>query len=447
MKIQLPIQVKNIINTLQQAGFEAYAVGGCVRDSILNRTPEDWDITTSALPEQVKLLFKRTVDTGIEHGTVTVMFDKEGFEVTTYRIDGEYTDNRHPKEVTFTPNLLEDLKRRDFTINAMAYNEDSGLIDAFDGLADIDHKIIRCVGDPKERFGEDALRIMRAVRFSAQLGYRIENKTWDAVGELAPTLSKISPERIRVELVKLVTSQNPYYLKKAYECGITKVIFPELDAMMKTEQNNKYHQYSVGEHVLHAMEAIAPDPILRLTMLLHDSGKATTGSKDENGVDHFYNHHIASEKIALDFLKRLRFDNDTIRKVTKLVLVHDHQMEPEPQSVRQALREVGEELFPMLLLVKRADISAKSEFRRDYKFNKVDKIEAIYKQILENKECFSLKTLQINGADLIGLGLKPGIKMGEILEKLLDLVIENPAQNNKEFLLEKATQLVREIFI
>lgn len=442
MNIQMPVHVKNIINTLQQEGFEAYAVGGCVRDSILGRTPEDWDITTSALPSQVKMLFKRTVDTGIEHGTVTVMFDKEGYEVTTYRIDGEYTDNRHPKEVTFTPNLLEDLKRRDFTINAMAYNEEAGLIDAFDGLNDIKEQVIRCVGNPFERFFEDALRIMRAVRFSAQLGYRIENKTWEAVTELAPTLQKISPERIRVELVKLITSTNPYYLKKAYECGITKVIFPEFDAMMKTEQNNQYHQYSVGEHVLHAMEAIAPDPVLRLTMLLHDSGKAVTGSKDEKGVDHFYNHHIASEKIAYDFLKRLRFDNDTIRKVTKLVFVHDHQMEPEPQSVRQALREVGEELFPLLLLVKRADISAKSEFRREYKFNKVDKIEAIYKQILADNDCFSLKNLQINGSDLIALGIKPGKNMGDILEKLLDLVIETPASNNREFLLQKATQLI-----
>lgn len=238
MKITLPYKVEQIIRTIQGAGFDAYAVGGCIRDSILGRTPSDWDITTSARPEEVKKLFPRTVDTGIRHGTVTVMIQKEGFEVTTYRIDGEYEDSRHPKEVTFTANLTEDLKRRDFTVNAMAYNDKEGLIDVFGGMKDIEEKIIRCVGEAAERFSEDALRVMRAVRFSAQLGYTIDEKTKDAIKELAPTLKNISAERIQTELIKIAVSPNPDYLRIAYETGVTKAIFPEFDRMMETEQNN-----------------------------------------------------------------------------------------------------------------------------------------------------------------------------------------------------------------
>ena len=248
IQIQIPEKAKYIIETIQNAGFEAYVVGGCVRDSILGRCPEDWDITTSARPEQVKQLFRRTIDTGIQHGTVTVMLDKEGFEVTTYRVDGKYEDSRHPKEVTFTPNLEEDLKRRDFTINAMAYNETEGLIDIFGGLKDIEAKLIRCVGNPEERFGEDALRIMRAIRFSAQLGYEIHEDTEAAIRKLAPTLQKISAERIQVELTKLLVSPHPDTLREAYDMGVTKVILPEFDAMMETPQKHKHHKYNVGEH-------------------------------------------------------------------------------------------------------------------------------------------------------------------------------------------------------
>ena len=226
MTIQLPEKVRYIIDILMEAGYDAYAVGGCVRDSILGRKPSDWDITTSALPEQVKGLFRRTVDTGIQHGTVTIMLEKEGFEVTTYRIDGEYEDSRHPKTVIFTPNLIEDLKRRDFTINAMAYNDKAGIVDAFEGMEDLQRKVIRCVGDAEARFGEDALRIMRAIRFSAQLGYEIEEETGKAIRKLAPTLQNISAERIQVELVKLITSDNPFWLKYAYDTGVTKVVLP-----------------------------------------------------------------------------------------------------------------------------------------------------------------------------------------------------------------------------
>ena len=247
VKINIPDKAKDVIGTIMAAGFEAYVVGGCVRDSVLGRTPEDWDITTSARPEQVKALFPHTVDTGLQHGTVTVMMGREGFEVTTYRIDGKYEDCRHPENVTFTPSLREDLQRRDLTINAMAYNEEQGLVDIFGGMEDISEGIVRCVGDPRERFREDALRILRAIRFSAQLGYVIEEGTRKAAAELAPLLSKISAERIQTELVKLLVSPHPEYLRLAYECKVTAVFLPEFDKAMETPQRHPHHCYSVGE--------------------------------------------------------------------------------------------------------------------------------------------------------------------------------------------------------
>ena len=319
MVLTIPEKVEFIINKLETAGFEAYAVGGCVRDSILGRKPDDWEITTSAKPEQVKALFRRTVDTGLQHGTVTVMIDKEGFEVTTYRVDGEYEDGRHPKEVTFTASLEEDLKRRDFTINAMAYNTSSGLVDMFGGLEDIKKKIIRCVGNPLERFTEDALRIMRAVRFSAQLGFEIEKETKAALSVIAPNLKNVSAERIETELVKLLVSPHPDYLRTAWETGITKEFLPEFDACMNTEQNTPHHCWTVGEHTLHSLLNVPCDKVLRLTMLLHDIGKPKVKTTDENGRDHFKTHGSVGEKMAKEILRRLKFDNDTIRKVSHLV--------------------------------------------------------------------------------------------------------------------------------
>ncbi len=305
-----------IINNLQLHGYEAFAVGGCVRDSILARRPEDWDITTSAKPEEIKRLFRRTVDTGIEHGTVTVIIGKDSYEVTTYRVDGAYEDGRHPKEVRFTSRLEEDLQRRDFTINAMAYNDDVRLVDVFGGMKDLNHHLIRCVGDPRERFSEDALRILRAVRFSAQLNFPIEPDTAEAIKELAPTLEKISAERIQAELVKLLVSPHPERIRDAYELGITKVILPEWDAMAGVEQNTPHHRYDVAEHTIRAMKYVKRDKILRLTMLFHDMGKPSTKTTDENGRDHFKGHALVSEEIARKVLRRLKFDNETVKTVT-----------------------------------------------------------------------------------------------------------------------------------
>ena len=431
MKIELPRKVVLIIKNLQRHGYDAYAVGGCVRDSILNRKPEDWDITTSAKPEQVKRIFRRTVDTGIEHGTVTVLIGKDGFEVTTYRVDGLYEDGRHPKEVTFTSRLEEDLKRRDFTINAMAYNDDERLVDAFGGMRDLNYHLIRCVGDPKERFSEDALRILRAVRFSAQLAFPIEPETAEAIKSLAPNLEKISAERIQAELVKLLESDHPERIQDACELGITKVVLPEWDDMVGVKQNTPHHKYDVAAHTVHALQNVKNDKVLRLTMLFHDMGKPVMKTTDENGRDHFKGHAIASEQIAKTVMKRLKFDNDTIRKVTKLVAYHDYRMEPTGANVRRAMHEIGVELFPYYLAVRLADTKAQSSYERRGKLENIIQIRELYRNALRNKECVTLKDLAVTGTDLINLGIAPGKKLGTLLNELLDMVIEDPAWNQK----------------
>ena len=438
MKIQLPEKVQEIIGTLQDGGFEAWAVGGCVRDSILGRSPEDWDITTSAMPEEVKRLFPRTFDTGIAHGTVTVVLEHENFEVTTYRIDGEYEDSRHPKEVTFTRSLKEDLLRRDFTINAMAYNGEKGLVDLFGGMEDLSAGIIRCVGSPEERFSEDALRILRAVRFGAQLGFSIEEKTREAIRDRAGDLCRISAERIQTELVKLLVSFHPEKIRDAWELGITGVILPEFDRMMETEQETPYHCYNVGEHTIHALMAVEPEKILRLTMLFHDMGKPEKKTVDETGRAHFKGHAEVSARIASGIMRRLKFDNDTRQKVEKLVYYHDYRMPAQARNVRRAMNRIGEELFPRYLKVRRADTAAQSSYLKGEKEANLAGVEQCYRDILERQECVSLKTLAINGGDLIKLGINPGPEIGKILNALLAEVLEHPEKNQKEVLLEMA---------
>lgn len=441
MKIQLPEKVNTIIHTLQEHGYEAYAVGGCVRDSILGRVPDDWDITTSATPLETKSLFAKTFDTGIEHGTITVLMDKDAFEVTTYRVDGKYEDSRHPSEVTFTRSLSEDLLRRDFTINAMAYNDNEGLVDIFGGMQDLENQTIRCVGNAKARFGEDALRILRAVRFAAQLGFQIESSTQEAIAELAPTLANISAERIQVELIKMLVSPNPCLLNAAYELGITKVILPEFDEMMVTLQETPHHKYNVGEHTLKAIKYIRADKVLRLTMLLHDVGKPMMKTIDENGVAHFKMHDVKGAEMAKQILRRLKFDNDTTNKVVKLVQYHDYRMPAEPKNVRRAMNKIGEDLFPYYLEVRNADTLAQSEYLQEEKLQNIKDVRLCYEEILAKKECVSLKTLAITGSDLIENGMKPGKEIGAVLSKLLEIVIENPEYNTKDKLLEIYKQL------
>ncbi len=437
MKINMPQAVKEIIATLQQNNYEAYAVGGCVRDSILGREPNDWDITTSASPEEVKALFRRTIDTGIEHGTVTIMIDKVGYEVTTYRIDGKYEDGRHPTEVTFTRNLKEDLLRRDFTINAMAYNDTDGLVDIFGGLEDIERKVIRCVGDPRARFTEDALRLLRAVRFAAQLGYTIEEETREAMKEIAGNLTKISAERIQVELVKTLVSPNPFMMKDAYELGLTKYFMPEFDLAMETKQHNRHHMYTVGEHSLVATGHIRADKVLRLTMLMHDFGKPLCITTDEEGIDHYYGHPAKSEEMAEEILHRLKFDNDTIRKVCILIRHHDERIVPGLKYMRRAMARIGEEAFPELFEVQEADISAQSEYKKDTKLANLEANRKDYEEICAKKQCVSKATLAVTGKDLIACGMKPGKEIGAVLDAMLQEVIESPEHNEKEYLLKK----------
>ena len=440
-KLKIPAKVSEVIGALNREGYEAYAVGGCIRDSLLGRIPMDWDITTSALPEQVKKVFDHTVDTGIAHGTVTVIYKGETFEVTTFRVDGEYADNRHPKSVVFTPSLQEDLKRRDFTINAMAYAEPEGLIDLYGGVIDLRQRIIRCVGEPKERFGEDALRIMRAVRFAAQLDFAIDEKTALAARELAPTLNNISAERIRDELVKLLISDNPQRIWTMMMLGITKEVLPEFDDVYDQPQNGKHHNETVGVHTLAALEKVRPDKVLRLTMLLHDLGKKETAVRGEDGIWHFPEHAAKSGAMAGKILRRLKFDNETIRKVCTLVREHSFYPEPTPEGVRRAVVKIGPDLFEDYLLVKRADIAAQVPEVPNIRLEKIDRAERLYEEILQRGDCLSLADLALTGKDLIADGMEKGPGIGKVLDGLLDMVLTDPSLNEREILLEKSREL------
>ena len=441
--MNLPADVSKIINILESNGHEAYAVGGCVRDCILGKVPHDWDITTSALPETVKSYFDKTFDTGIEHGTVTVLLHGVGYEVTTYRVDGKYEDGRHPKEVTFTASLEEDLKRRDFTINAMAYNESKGLVDLFGGEEDLKAGIIKAVGNPTERFTEDALRMLRALRFSAQLGFEIEPATYQAIKELAPTLDRISAERIQVELVKLVTSDHPEILRNVYDTGLSKVFFPELDVMLECQQNNKHHIYTVGEHSIVAMGLIPEDKVLRLTMMLHDIAKPACKTTDEKGQNHFKMHPVKGAEMARAFLRRLKFDNDTTDRVCNLVKNHDDRPEISERNVRRMIIRVGQENFNDLLAVKRADCLAQSMYHREEKLTYIDELERVYKEIVAAGDCLKIKDLKINGKDLLELGVPQGQRIGAILKDVFEEVVDNPSLNDREYLLNRVKDMLQ----
>lgn len=449
----IPEQAVLIIDTLREHGFEAYLVGGCVRDMLLGREPEDWDITTNAKPEQVKALFRRTIDTGIVHGTVTVMISQCGYEVTTYRIDGEYEDSRHPKEVLFTSKLTEDLRRRDFTINAMAYHHKDGLVDVFGGQDDLHHHIIRCVGNPAERFSEDALRIMRAVRFAGQLGFSIEQDTLAAMKALAPTLVYISAERVRAELVKLLESPHPEYLLTAWQQGITKVILPEFDQMMETKQHHPHHCYTVGIHSvealrhmhmlwehsgIHCAEGTKRFSCLCLAALFHDVGKPDVRTTDQAGVDHFYGHEEHGEKIAGRILKRLKFDNETMDRVKRLIRWHDYRYADGRKGMRRAVYKIGSDLMDDLFLLQQCDILAQHPSKRQEKLEALEKAKQWFAEICRNGECTDLKTLAVSGKDLIAAGFEPGKTLGEILQRLLLHVLEVPEDNEREILLALA---------
>lgn len=449
MKFNIPDKVQYIIDTLASNGFEAYAVGGCVRDMVLGKDPEDWDVTTSAKPHEVKGIFKRTVDTGIQHGTVTVILDKDHFEVTTYRLDGIYEDNRHPREVSFTSNLEEDLKRRDFTINAMAYNPKNGIIDLFGGMDDLKKRTITCVGDPRERFDEDALRMLRAVRFSAQLDFQIEDLTKSAIKKKVHLLKNISAERIRMELTKLLVSDHPDRLRDLYKLGITNIVLPEFDKMMVTPQKNIHHAYSVGEHTIRTVCAVAGKiresrfsakerSILRWTMLLHDIEKPGTISLGKDGQNHFHGHQEKGAQTAKRILRDLKFDNETLEAVVHLVRWHDYGFQLTPVGIRRATAKIGKEHMEFLFEVKLADTSGKNPDIQPDKFKQIKQAKLLYKEMIDKNECVSIEELKVSGKDLMAVGFKPGRKMGETLKRLLNAVIEDPSLNNKETLIKLA---------
>ena len=448
LKIEMKKTAEAILHVLNTNGFEAYIVGGCVRDSILGLTPTDWDITTSARPDQVKSLFARTIDTGIAHGTVTVMIGKEGCEVTTYRIgkagSGEYTP-----DITYADSLKEDLLHRDFTINAMAYHPEEGLVDLAGGLSDLKAGIIRCVGCPEERFAEDPLRMLRAVRFAGQFGFDIEARTLEAIRDRAKTLDKVSVERVRMELLKLLISDHPDTLRIAYDTGLTAVFLPEFDRMMETAQNNPHHRYTVGEHTIRSICLIDPNPVLRLTMLFHDIGKPSTRTTDEMGIDHFRGHYKVSAEMAESIMKRLRFDNNTIRLVRTLILYHDTRFQDALTTGRRNLRRVislvSPTLFPYLVDVMRADVLAQSDYMREHKLKQLGEAAAAYREIMDARDCLSLKELKINGNDLKALGITDGRTIGSILNILLQMVLENPELNNYMYLEELAMKIYKEL--
>lgn len=433
-KMKIPDEVGIILKTLHEANFEAYVVGGCVRDALLNREPNDFDVTTNAEPQEIKELFAKTIDTGLKHGTVTVRINKKSYEVTTFRIDGEYLDNRHPKSVTFTKSLKEDLRRRDFTINAFAYNDKVGLVDYFDGLSDLNNKVIRSIDDPYKRFSEDGLRILRAIRFSAQLGFEIEDNTKRAMKDLAYLLENISKERIRDEFVKILMSNHPEKLIEASELGLTKYFLSDFDILLNTKQENPHHIYDVGRHTIEAIKVSKIDLIIRLALLFHDFGKPGTKSFDEKGITHFYKHSILSENLANLCLKSLKFPNLIIKKVCFLVAHHDDEIIPKEKYVRRAINKISPELFPYLLEIRRCDIMAQSDLDKEKRLNDNKLIEDYYLKIMENHDCLTLKDLKVNGEDLIGLGFK-GKDIGKILSKMLKVVIDDPTKNSKKYLL------------
>lgn len=405
INILLPDNVKLILNTLRNAGFEAYAVGGCVRDSILGLAPTDWDITTSAKPLEIKALFKHTIDTGIQHGTVTVMIKSEGYEVTTYRVDGEYTDGRHPKDVLFTSSLIEDLKRRDFTINAMAYNEEHGVVDCFGGIEDLENGIIRCVGKAEERFTEDALRMLRAIRFSGVLGFDICDDTLGAVKRLAPAIVKISRERIQAELEKLIMSEHPDRLKLLYDAGLMQYIF-------ENELKKKEDIHNTDKELMAGLITGAPK-----------------------------NHYVRwalfiTFAAGNNILRSLKLDNATVKICSQLLKYKDEVLSSEEACLRHSIVAVGRDIFGKYYMPYRMALAADSSAV----LAELKPVEEAYKAIIERGDCLSVSELAVNGNDIRALGVSEGRQVGQILNNLFELVLTDCSRNNREYLLERAAQ-------
>lgn len=434
-------EVEEILNIIESIGEEAYIVGGCVRDYFLGKTPKDYDVTTSLEPNEVTILFKKhgynVVPTGLKHGTVTVfpVNDKEGYEITTYRTDGEYLDGRHPSSVSFTKSLSEDLSRRDLTINAMAYSPKRGLVDLFGGLEDLSNKIIRTVGNPDDRIKEDALRMMRAIRFSAQLGFSIDEDLTKAIKRNSSSINLVSKERIHDELCKILLSDNPNYVEKLFSTGLLKHFLPELHICFLTKQNNPWHLYDVGNHTMCSLKNSDKDLTLRLAVLLHDIGKPDTKTTDEKGIDHFHGHAEKSSIRSKEVLKRLKFTSKEVEEVSLLVLIHDYQLESSKKAIRRFLSNynLDERMFSLYSKLRKADCLGQDMELASNSLSKLEEIMLKYEEI--KNQPLSVKDLAVSGYDAMNLGFKD-IEIGVELRKLLDAVIENPELNTKESLLK-----------
>jgi len=446
LKISIPIDVNFIISTLENSGFEAFIVGGCVRDAILGRVPEDWDITTNAKPSQIKECFKgyNFIDNGEKHGTIGVIINKTVYEITTYRIDGEYCDCRHPEKVEFTDDITADLSRRDFTINAIAYNEKVGFVDPFNGISDISLKAIRCVGEPDERFQEDALRILRALRFSSVFDFSIEVRTANSLIQNRQLLNKIAVERIATEFNKLICGKNVGYILRRYK-DVIAVFLPELVSTFNCEQNTPHHNKNVWKHTTVSVANIEADLLLRMVMLFHDIGKPMAKFTDIKGRDHFHKHPKFSAEITKNALERLKYPNSFIENVVTLVRYHDNRGIENKKQIKRLLNKIGETNFRHLLKVQRADISAQSTYQREEKLNFVNNAESLFEEILRDNECFTLKNLAINGSDLLHMGVNKGVQIGYILNELLTSVIDGDVENEKSVLLELAKTICKQI--
>lgn len=438
MSVQItpPQQVSAILEKLAKNGFEAYLVGGCVRDCLLGMDPIDWDLTTNARPEQVKKVFAAypVLETGIRHGTVTVLLDHVPIEVTTYRSDIGYTDHRHPDAVRFTPDLREDLARRDFTVNALAWSPETGFIDYFNGINDLAQRCLRCVGEASVRFEEDALRILRALRFSSVLGFSISPDTSAAIHQKKELLSFVAAERVQKELSRCLCGKNIQEILLDYP-DVLSLFIPQLSRMKGFEQHNPHHVYDILEHTAKAVSVIEPDPVLRLAMLFHDTGKPDCFSIDEDGVGHFYGHAQKSVQIAKKALQTLRFDRTTIENVLFLVKYHDTMLPTERKGIKRWLNRFGETKLRLLLPVKYADTLALAP-EYHHRLSELHDFSEMLETLLQEQACFSVSQLAVNGNDLIQAGVTKGPQVGVALEFLLNAVIEEFVPNDREQLLK-----------
>lgn len=448
LKISIPNDVNLILEKLGGSGYEAFVVGGCVRDSLLGLEPNDWDITTSAKPGEIKAVFSdyQLIEIGEKHGTIGVVVNYKPYEITTYRVDGDYSDSRRPDSVSFTDKIEEDLSRRDFTINAMAYNDDAGLVDPFGGEVDLRYKALRCVGDPDTRFNEDALRILRALRFASVYNLSIEGNTSNSIVRNRLMLNNISAERIQSELSKMLRGDNINFILRRYK-EVIAVFIPEIVATFECEQNTPHHNKNVWRHTTAAVSNIENDLILRMTMFLHDIGKPLALRTDSNGRDHFKGHNHFSAVLSKTALERLRYPTRFIEDVVTLIEYHDVRMSDNKKQIKHILNNIGLVNFERLLKVQRADILAQSKYKRDIKLQNLDLAYNTYKEIIENKECYSLKSLSINGSDLLHLGISEGKMIGDILDMLLDAVIDGTLDNDNVLLKKQAIELYNELKI